>query len=461
MQLRNWQEKCAGLAIEKFSQEGQHFLCLATPGAGKTVMAAEIVKRLFQTEKIDFVICFAPSITTTRGMQNTIEKTLGASLSGKIGALGVCVTYQSLSYQGADFWKLFRTHKILAIFDEIHHCGGNSLLDSNIWGQHILVNVQNKATYTLALSGTPWRSDNKPVTLSKYSDDNGHIVCDYEYGLNTAINENVCRTPHVTVIDNDNISVEGESKDRKTYKSIELALKNSEVSYQSIIESDAVIEYCLNEASSRLKKIKNANANAAGLIVASSVVHANKIAQILTTKLNKTVHIVNYKDSESGNIIEHFQHNNIEWLVSVGMVSEGTNIPRLQVCCHLTRIKTELHFRQVLGRIMRLTAQDKDKEAHLFAPAQPKLIEYARRLTDDIPDATLATIVVDGPPILILPPTEDSNRSPGDKVDDDEVLEKPKLGLTSAKPESPETMADLFFSNLLFNGRFTKTLINF
>jgi len=255
--------------------------------------------------------------------------------------------------------------------------------------------------------------------------------------------------------------VEGESKDRKTYKSIELALKNSEVSYQSIIESDAVIEYCLNEASSRLKKIKNANANAAGLIVASSVVHANKIAQILTTKLNKTVHIVNYKDSESGNIIEHFQHNNIEWLVSVGMVSEGTNIPRLQVCCHLTRIKTELHFRQVLGRIMRLTAQDKDKEAHLFAPAQPKLIEYARRLTDDIPDATLATIVVDGPPILILPPTEDSNRSPGDKVDDDEVLEKPKLGLTSAKPESPETMADLFFSNLLFNGRFTKTLINF
>jgi len=124
MQLRKWQEKCAGLAIEKFSQEGQHFLCLATPGAGKTIMAAEIVKQLFQTEKIDFVICFAPSIITSRGMQSTIEKTLSASLSGKLGALGMCVTYQSLSHQDADFWELFRTHKILAIFDEIHHCGG-------------------------------------------------------------------------------------------------------------------------------------------------------------------------------------------------------------------------------------------------------------------------------------------------------------------------------------------------
>ena len=32
------------------------------------------------------------------------------------------------------------------------------------------------------------------------------------------------------------------------------------------------------------------------------------------------------------------------------MISEGTDIPRLQLCCYLSRIRTELHYRQVLGR---------------------------------------------------------------------------------------------------------------
>ena len=67
------------------------------------------------------------------------------------------------------------------------------------------------------------------------------------------------------------------------------------------------------------------------------------------------------------------------------MISEGTNIPRLQVCCHLTRIKTELHFRQILGRILRRT-DFANQEACLFMPAESQLIEYAYRIAEDIPE---------------------------------------------------------------------------
>jgi superfamily II DNA or RNA helicase len=66
------------------------------------------------------------------------------------------------------------------------------------------------------------------------------------------------------------------------------------------------------------------------------------------------------------------------------MISEGTNIPRLQVCCHLSRIKTELHFRQILGRILRVTGE-LNQEACLFMPAEKTLIEYAYRVAEDIP----------------------------------------------------------------------------
>jgi superfamily II DNA or RNA helicase len=66
------------------------------------------------------------------------------------------------------------------------------------------------------------------------------------------------------------------------------------------------------------------------------------------------------------------------------MISEGTDIPRLQVCCHLSRIKTELHFRQVLGRVLRVS-RAKNQEAFLYMPAEPTLVDYAERVAEHIP----------------------------------------------------------------------------
>ena len=95
--------------------------------------------------------------------------------------------------------------------------------------------------------------------------------------------------------------------------------------------------------------------------------------------------IVTHCENEPTNIINDFKNGSTPWIVSVGMISEGTNIPRLQVCCHLTRIKTELHFRQILGRILRITTMP-NQEACLYMPAESVLIEYAKRIAEDIPD---------------------------------------------------------------------------
>tara|TARA_R110001583_G_C5664901_1_gene409975 strand:+ start:4899 stop:5336 length:438 start_codon:yes stop_codon:yes gene_type:complete len=68
------------------------------------------------------------------------------------------------------------------------------------------------------------------------------------------------------------------------------------------------------------------------------------------------------------------------------MISEGTDIPRFQVCCHLSRIRTELHFRQVLGRILRRQTTDPAYiSAWLYVLAEPSLAEFARRIGEDLP----------------------------------------------------------------------------
>lgn len=67
------------------------------------------------------------------------------------------------------------------------------------------------------------------------------------------------------------------------------------------------------------------------------------------------------------------------------MISEGTDIPRLQVCCYLSRIRTELHYRQVLGRVLRRIGEI-DDQAWLFVLAEPTLKQFSQRIADDLPD---------------------------------------------------------------------------
>ena len=66
-------------------------------------------------------------------------------------------------------------------------------------------------------------------------------------------------------------------------------------------------------------------------------------------------------------------------------MSEGTDIPRLQICCHLSRVKTELYFRQVLGRILRVN-NSSNQEAWLFTLAEETLTTFANRIDQELPD---------------------------------------------------------------------------
>ena len=52
MKLRKWQVDCVELALHRFSKEQKHFFVLATPGAGKTVMAATVAKELLSKKKL-------------------------------------------------------------------------------------------------------------------------------------------------------------------------------------------------------------------------------------------------------------------------------------------------------------------------------------------------------------------------------------------------------------------------
>ncbi|MCC4834771.1 DEAD/DEAH box helicase family protein [Shewanella sp. 10N.7] len=385
MHLRQWQSECVNRALEHFSAKHKYFLCLATPGAGKTIMASEAAAQLLEQDLIDFVLCFSPSINISQGIKDTFSKQLECRFDGVIGAVGCSYTYQSMLSFKEDFWQLLKQNRVLVIFDEIHHCSGSSLEDANAWGEEILLNIQSQAEYTLALTGTPWRSDQAPIALSRYTDPDNQIQCDYIYGLREAVADGVCRSPKIVLIDNDEISVTDEENETKMFNSLDALFKGSLVTYQSIIKNDTAIRHALTLATNKLDDIRLQNPNAAGLVVASSIEHAAYILNMLRNEYAQTAEIVTYKEEQPSDKINEFRNSTTNWIVSVGMISEGTDIPRLQVCCHLSRVKTELYFRQVLGRILRVNNAI-NQEAWLYTFAVPKLVEFANRIAEEIPD---------------------------------------------------------------------------
>jgi len=166
MELRGWQSDCISQAMTKYSTGSNHFLCLATPGSGKTLMTAVLAHRLLQAGMIDLVICFSPSIIVSSDFQEALATHTHYRMDGLLGSRGRSLTYQSMLNLDDTFWALFSTHRIFVIFDEIHHCAGHCLENANAWGQKIIQHIQGRAAFTIALTGTPWRSDKIPIALS-------------------------------------------------------------------------------------------------------------------------------------------------------------------------------------------------------------------------------------------------------------------------------------------------------
>ncbi len=59
--------------------------------------------------------------------------------------------------------------------------------------------------------------------------------------------------------------------------------------------------------------------------------------------------------------------------------SRGHRYPRLRVCCLLSLARTELFFRQVLGRVLRLQPDQSNHTGWLYCLAEPGLVRYAEQ----------------------------------------------------------------------------------
>lgn len=377
--LREWQKEAYNAYFNRTSRE---FLVVATPGAGKTSLALQIAKTEIQQHWRDVkrVVIVVPT-THLKQQWCQAAQNLGLPLidfDNSYGAepddtCGLVTTYASVVRNSTLY--AMQTHKpTLTILDEIHHAGDDSRLS---WGPAIKHAFQHSEAI-LTLSGTPFRSDNAPIAFIKY-DDSNQCVPDYEYSYAQALQDGIVREVYFPSFKAECEWLEGGNMRHASFAD---ASASDEVARKLLYvasRTDNCVEMMFQDAHRNLERLRTSeHPEAAGLIISVDIDSAKRNAEIVRRVTGRMPPVVTSEDSiEATRAISSFIASNEPWIVSVRMVSEGVDIPRLRMLIYATDITSRLFFSQAIGRTVRKISNKINQSSYVYIYDNPELHKLA------------------------------------------------------------------------------------
>lgn len=287
---------------------------------------------------------------------------------------GIVTTYQQVA-SSADVLRGYATDAFV-IFDELHHAG-----DDRAWGESVL-RAFMPAPRRLSLSGTPFRSDTRAIPFVRYVLD--EASADFEYGYGEALADR--RVVRPVYFPRTNGHMEWSAPDGTLHAaSFDDALDQARSSQRlrtALSLEGEWLPSVLRAAVAQLEGLRRDQPDAGGLVIAIDQDHARGIAALLRDRFGQQATVVTSDDPAASELIARFATGTDPWLVSVRMVSEGVDIPRLRVGVYATTTTTELFFRQAVGRFVRWTPGVRDQKAYLYIPDDPKLRTRAFQIAD-------------------------------------------------------------------------------
>lgn len=380
--LRPWQNE-AFQAVS--THPSTNFLAVATPGAGKTRLALRVAHDGLTSRKVDRVVVVCPT-THLRGQWAKAAHLEGIHLDPTASNQqvkeatdfhGLATTYQQICLEPKRYRTQSKQTKTLVIFDEIHHAG-----EGKEWGEALQL-AFDPAVQRLLLSGTPFRTDESPIPYVRY-DKNRQSVADFQYGYPDALRDGVCR-PVIFP------SYEGELAWTSRGETVEATFKDGvkkpwrRERLRTALLQDSWLGQVVHDADERLDAVRAAgHQSAGGLIVAMSQTHARDIATLVQRTTGQRALVAVSDDPTANRTIQRFSHGRQRWLVAVNMVSEGVDIPRLRVGVYATNVLTEMYFRQVVGRFVRVNEDGgQDGKSYLYISQDPTIVQFAKQITEE------------------------------------------------------------------------------
>ena len=289
---------------------------------------------------------------------------------------GVVVTYAQVASHPTRHRVRTENHRTLVVFDEIHHGG-----DAKSWGE-AMREAYGDATRRLALTGTPFRSDDSPIPFINYEPDREGVLrsqADHVYGYAEALADGVVR-PVVF------LAYSGEARWRDSAGEEHAARLGEPLNAEqtarawrtALNPAGEWMPAVIAAADTRLQQKRQHVPDAGGMIIASDQTTARAYADLLTKITGEAPTVVLSDDPGSSDRISQFSAGTSRWLVAVRMVSEGVDVPRLTVGVYATSASTPLFFAQAIGRFVR--SRRPGETASIFLPSVPNLLMLASEM---------------------------------------------------------------------------------
>jgi superfamily II DNA or RNA helicase len=375
--LRAWQSQF----VRKLeTHRARDFLLVACPAAGKTLGAAAGAASVMAKRKCDQLVVVCPTVVVRDQWVRDLHG-LGYRMQTHVQpggwepyVHGVCVTYHQVANRPDQFAAACAQRRTLVILDEIHHAG-----QQLAWGR-ALEEAFASAIVRLLLSGTPFRSDKDRIPYVSYDED-GVCAPHFTYDYGQAVRDGVCRPiqfrPHDGLI----TWREGEGERTARFQEQIPSAAKAKRLRASLDPRHPYLRALLHAADTELQSLRREVEDAAGLVVCDSQEHALSVDRILS-QITGSLPVLAISDIPRAHqaIVAFAEEPHEQWLVSVKMVSEGVDIPRLGVIAWATATTTEMMVRQVAGRALRGRERYAGLPAIVHMPADPDLIRFAQRL---------------------------------------------------------------------------------
>jgi superfamily II DNA or RNA helicase len=382
--LRTWQRR----ALARYLATGpQDFLAVATPGAGKTAFALRVAAELLADRTVQAVTVVTPTEHLKHQWAVAASETglaLDPDFRNSLGATsldydGVAVTYAQVAAHPAVHRVRTERRRTLVVLDEIHHAG-----DAKSWGDGVRV-AFTSATRRLALTGTPFRSDDTPIPFVSYEpegDGTWRSAADHSYGYPEALADGVVRPVMFFAYSGEARWRTSAGEEYSARLGEPLTAEHTARAWRTALDpAGEWIPSVLAAADTRLNQLRaGAVPDAAGLVIASDHTSAKAYAKILHRINGREPVLVLSDDPRASGRIATFADSDERWLVAVRMVSEGVDVPRLAVGVYATSASTPLYFAQAVGRFVR--ARRQGETATVFLPSVPVLLGLASSLEE-------------------------------------------------------------------------------
>jgi len=257
----------------------------------------------------------------------------------------------------------------------------------------------------LALTATAWREGaGETIPFVEYDSDN-RVVSDITFGYGQAV---AADESERNVVEVDFQHIEGSVTYQRHSTETDLPLDPTPVTESTndlgvasslgpfvsvnTMDDAPLVRDALASGVAHLKQLRLVDPNVGGVVFAKDKRTAKKIRRYMAEDLKVDATLVDSSDPGARSKVKRFREGLGEWLVSVEMITEGTDVPRLKVAVDLSVVMTRRHILQRWGRTVRRMRDSNGRpldtpSAIIITLSHPKLIRVAEEMKEDIRQA--------------------------------------------------------------------------